>query len=104
MEGRKHKLTTQLAKLNAQVLTSELPRSGSGFPLSPPRKKRPRISDFTSMLQGERIGLGSPMRTVVESRAVSGLIRVSEDDELPGMVGTMRVGAEIEVKVSTDDE
>lgn len=86
MEARKAKLSEQLAKLNGEILTSELPRSGFGLPIVSPRKKRPRISDFTSLssaamgtMGGMGIGLGTPVKSV-DRRAVSHMVRVSEDD------------------------
>ncbi|WOO81136.1 Kinesin-like protein KIN-7L [Vanrija pseudolonga] len=83
MEARKVKLTEQLAKLNGEILTSELPRTMTGLPTSPPRKKRPRISDFTSLTSAALgIGLGTPTKTpVVDRRAVSTMVRVVEDSE-----------------------
>lgn len=83
MEARKVKLTEQLAKLNGEILTSELPRTMTGLPTSPPRKKRPRISDFTSLTSAALgIGLGTPTKTpVIDRRAVSTMVRVVEDSE-----------------------
>ncbi|KAL1411458.1 Kinesin-like protein kip2 [Vanrija albida] len=87
MEARKIKLTEQLSKLNGEILTSELPRTMTGLPTSPPRKKRPRISDFTSLTSAALgIGLGTPTKTtrtpVLDRRAVSTMVRVVEDPEI----------------------
>ncbi|WWC89175.1 uncharacterized protein L201_004093 [Kwoniella dendrophila CBS 6074] len=90
MEARKAKLAAQLSKLNGEILTSELPRSGSGLPLSPPKPKRRRISDFSAILatgSGRMgIGLGTPKKTV-DRRAISGMSRLTEESE--GMAGIM---------------
>lgn len=83
MEARKSKLSEQLAKLNGEILTSELPRSGVGLPITSPRKKRPRISDFTSLSSAALglggLGLGTPVKSS-DRRAVSHMVRVHEDD------------------------
>jgi centromeric protein E len=88
LEARKAKLTNQLAKLNGEILTSEMPRSNAGLPLSPPRPKRRRISDC-AMLGGGRLGLGTPKSKVAnERRAVSSMMRLPEED-MQSMVGAM---------------
>ncbi|EKD00397.1 centromeric protein e (cenp-e protein) [Trichosporon asahii var. asahii CBS 8904] len=80
LEARKAKLAQQISKLNGEILTSELPRSSTGLPASPPKKKRPRISDFTSTSQAANlgIGLGTPSKHM-DRRAVSTMIRVPEE-------------------------
>lgn len=79
MEARKAKLVSQLAKLNGEILTSELPRSGVGLPVSTPRMKRPRISDLTSLSSGG-LGLGTPTpKKAFDRRAVSNMVRVPEE-------------------------
>lgn len=80
LEARKAKLAEQISKLNGEILTSELPRSNTGLPASPPKKKRPRISDFTSTSQAANlgIGLGTPSKGM-DRRAVSTMIRVPEE-------------------------
>jgi hypothetical protein len=84
LETRKNKLTAQLAKLNGEILISELPRSKSGQPFSPLRTKRRRISDFTFMGNG-RLGLGTPKKVASDRRAVSGLTRLNEE-HMPSMI------------------
>jgi len=85
MEARKAKLTAQLAKLNDEILTSEFPRSDSDNPAAIAKRKRPRISDFTSLMMNGRIGVGSPKRIAGnDRRAVSGQPR------LGGGMQTMR--------------
>lgn len=81
MEARKAKLISHLAKLNGEILTSELPRSGIGLPISTPRMKRPRISDFTSLASGlGGLGLGTPTpKKAFDRRAVSNMVRVPEE-------------------------
>lgn len=89
MEARRFKLHAQLAKLNGEILTSELPRANSGLPLSPPRLKRRRISDFTSRMGGGRLRIGSPKKLIGnDRRAVSGMVRVAEEVEMAGIHGT----------------
>ncbi|KAL7421908.1 Kinesin-like protein kip2 [Cryptotrichosporon argae] len=101
MEARKAKLTAQLAKLNGEILTSELPRSTSNLPLSPPRKKRPRISDFTLPGSGRlALGLGTPKKGMGDRRAVSGMTRLLEDEEMPAISSVL----ESEVRASTSFE
>lgn len=84
MEARKVKLAEQLAKLNGEILTSELPRSGVGLPVEQVRKRRPRISDFSSLSavsQSTGLGLGIPGGTpkkMIDRRAVSTMVRVHE--------------------------
>lgn len=98
MEARKAKLQAQLAKLNGEILTSDLPRANSGLPMSPPQIERRRVSDFTSRVSGGRVGIGSPKKVVVnERRAVSGMMRVTEEVEMPGMIGIFQASAEIGV-------
>ncbi|GMK55272.1 hypothetical protein CspeluHIS016_0203280 [Cutaneotrichosporon spelunceum] len=82
MEARKTKLAEQLSKLNSEILTSELPRSRAGLPMEQPRKRRPRISDFTSLTSASRgidIGLGLPgaSKKLVDRRAVSTMTRTT---------------------------
>ncbi|BEI93295.1 uncharacterized protein CcaverHIS019_0509230 [Cutaneotrichosporon cavernicola] len=84
MEARKTKLAEQLSKLNSEILTSELPRSGAGLPMEQPRKRRPRISDFTSLTSASRgidIGLGMPgtPKKLVDRRAVSTMVPVANN-------------------------
>lgn len=88
MEARKYRLTTQLAKLNTQVLTSELPRVGSGMVLASPKPKRRRISDLHSALGASRVGLGSPKQKALDTRrAVSSMLRMQQvpEDETPAI-------------------
>lgn len=88
MEARKYRLTTQLAKLNTQVLTSELPRSGSGVPLASPKPKRRRISDLHNAPGGSRVGLGSPKQKAFDNRrAVSSMLRMPQvpENEMPAI-------------------
>ncbi|KAK4683756.1 hypothetical protein P7C73_g6472, partial [Tremellales sp. Uapishka_1] len=101
MEARKHKLTAQLAKLNGEILTSELPRSMSGrLPMSPPKPKRRRISEFMGGL-----GVGTPRSMAIsERRAVSGMVRVTEDVEMPSMMGALVATSEREVTMSFDGD
>jgi centromeric protein E len=95
MEARKARLTAQLAKLNGEILTSELPRTGGLFPPSPSRPKRRRISDFASVVG---IGHGTPKKVFAERRAFSGLMKVEEDG---GMVERLELVTEVQVtKVS----
>lgn len=94
MEARKAKLTAQLAKLNSEILTSELPRHSStimGVPMSPPKPKRRRISDFSAIMStgSDRIGLGMGTPKKVDRRAVSGLTRVQEEEDAPGIMGRL---------------
>lgn len=89
MQARKDKLAEQLSKLNSEILTSELPRSRVGLPMEQARKRRPRISDFTSLTaasSGISLGLGVPgtPKKQVDRRAVSTMVRVADnlyDDE-----------------------
>ncbi|OWZ51163.1 centromeric protein E [Cryptococcus neoformans c45] len=97
MEARKAKLTAQLAKLNSEILTSELPRHPStimGTPMSPPKPKRRRISDFSAIMSvgSDRIGLGMGTPKKVDRRAVSGLTRVQEEEDAPGTIGRLSAG------------
>jgi centromeric protein E len=97
LEARKAKLAAQLAKLNAEILTSELPRSGSGsLLLSPTRPKRHRLSEFAG------VGNGTPKK-MIERRAISGMARVVEEHEGSGISERMAiVTSEIEItKVSS---
>ncbi|WVQ81716.1 hypothetical protein IAT38_003841 [Cryptococcus sp. DSM 104549] len=98
MEARKAKLTAQLAKLNGEILTSELPRPGTATPLSPPKPKRRRISDFSAIMStgSDRIGLGvGTPKKVNDRRAISGLVRVAEgEEEMPGIMGTLEAVTE----------
>ncbi|ORY32865.1 kinesin motor domain-domain-containing protein [Naematelia encephala] len=103
MEARKSKLSEKLAKLNAEILTSELPRMGAGLPLSPPRRKRPRISDFTSLAGPGVIGLGSPKQIVQDRRAVSGMVRLSEEEDMPSIVGTLQTVQEVDIRAFDHD-
>nr|KIR85317.1 centromeric protein E [Cryptococcus tetragattii IND107] len=94
MEARKAKLTAQLAKLNSEILTSELPRHPStimGIPMSPPKPKRRRISDFSAIMSigSDRVGLGMGTPKKVDRRAVSGLTRVQEEKDAPGIIGML---------------
>lgn len=92
MEARKYRLTTQLAKLNTQVLTSEMPRIGSGLPLASPKPKRRRISDLHNALGGSRVGLGSPKQKALDNRrAVSNMLRMPQvpEDEMPPIHGQL---------------
>ncbi|OCF60786.1 hypothetical protein L486_00426 [Kwoniella mangroviensis CBS 10435] len=97
MEARKTKLVAQLSKLNGEILTSELPRSGAGLPLSPPKPKRRRISDFSATVSTGTgrtgIGLGTPKKTV-DRRAISGMSRLTEEsEEMPGIIGALKQAA-----------
>ncbi|WVF71322.1 hypothetical protein IAT40_006125 [Kwoniella sp. CBS 6097] len=108
MEARKAKLSAQLAKLNGEILTSEMPRSGSGLPMSPPKPKRRRISDFSAMVASgsgrSGIGLGTPKKTI-DRRAVSGMTRVPEEgEEMAGIMGTLGQVAEGSVAKSFDQD
>ena len=88
MEARKHRLTTQLAKLNTQVLTSEFPRVGSALHMISPKPKRRRISDIQNALGASRVGLGSPKQLALENRrAVSSKLRMPQvpEDDLPAI-------------------
>ena len=67
MEARKAKLAQQLAKLNAEILTSELH--------APQLPKRRRISDNYRHLM-------SPKQGTHDRRAVSSMVRVPEDVEM----------------------
>ncbi|WVQ73983.1 hypothetical protein IAR50_003564 [Cryptococcus sp. DSM 104548] len=93
MEARKAKLTAQLAKLNGEILTSELPRhSASSFnlPQTPSKPKRRRISDFSAIMSsgGDRMGLGmGTPKKAADRRAVSNLVGVKEEGEGPEMLG-----------------
>lgn len=75
MEARKTKLAAQLASLNSVILTSEFSRSEPGGKPAgtTPRKKRPRISDFSAPASGGLglIGLGTPTNNTSERRVVS---------------------------------
>ncbi|KAK8864543.1 hypothetical protein IAR55_001793 [Kwoniella newhampshirensis] len=98
MEVRRARLKEQLAKLNGEILTSELPRAGAGRPMSPPKPKRRRISDFSAIMAvgTNRIGLGlgTPQK-VNDRRAISGMTRVPEaEEEMPGIMGTLESVAE----------
>ncbi len=70
MEARKEKLALQLAKLNGEILTSELPHDTQA-------PKRRRISD-------NFMGLGSPKRFApIDRRAVSTMLKVTEESDMP---------------------
>ncbi|WVW84086.1 hypothetical protein I302_106115 [Kwoniella bestiolae CBS 10118] len=108
MEARKAKLVSQLSKLNGEILTSELPRSGSGLPLSPPKPKRRRISDFSAIVASGSgrtgIGLGTPKKTV-DRRAISGMSRLTEEnEEMAGIMGTLEQAAGGDVAKSFDQD
>nr|XP_018262811.1 uncharacterized protein I303_04295 [Kwoniella dejecticola CBS 10117]OBR84969.1 hypothetical protein I303_04295 [Kwoniella dejecticola CBS 10117] len=98
MEARKAKLVVQLSKLNGEILTSELPRSSSGLlPISPPKPKRRRISDFSAIITTgsgrTNIGLGTPKKTI-DRRAISGMSRLTEEsEEMVGIMGTLEQAA-----------
>ena len=64
LEERKKRLTVKLAKLNGEILTSELPRLDGLMPLSPAKPKRRRISEF--------LGHDRPKTPTTHRRAVSG--------------------------------
>ncbi|ODO06440.1 centromeric protein E [Cryptococcus wingfieldii CBS 7118] len=95
MEARKAKLTAQLAKLNGEILTSELPRhSASSFnlPQTPSKPKRRRISDFSAIMSsgGDRMGLGmGTPKKAADRRAVSNLVGVKEESETSATLGTL---------------
>ncbi|TYJ58685.1 hypothetical protein B9479_000521 [Cryptococcus floricola] len=95
MEARKAKLTAQLAKLNGEILTSELPRhSASSFnlPQTPSKPKRRRISDFSAIMSsgGDRMGLGmGTPKKAADRRAVSNLVGVKEESETSATSGTL---------------
>lgn len=76
MEARKTVLSTKLARLNAEIITSEMPRSVAGLSATPIKPKRRRISEFAGPL-----GLGSPRRVVNDRRAVSNMSRLTEEIE-----------------------
>ncbi|WVQ99545.1 hypothetical protein IAU59_006681 [Kwoniella sp. CBS 9459] len=108
MEARKAKLSAQLAKLNGEILTSEMPRSGSGLPMSPPKPKRRRISDFSALVASGSgragIGLGTP-RKGADRRAVSGMTRVPEEgEEMSAIMGTLGQVAQGNVAKSFDQD
>ncbi|OCF32982.1 hypothetical protein I316_05320 [Kwoniella heveanensis BCC8398] len=108
MEARKAKLSAQLAKLNGEILTSEMPRSGLGLPMSPPKPKRRRISDFSAMVASGSgrmgIGLGTPKKSS-DRRAVSGMSRVPEEgEEMAGIMGTLGQAAEGSLAKSFDQD
>ncbi|WRT66518.1 uncharacterized protein IL334_003477 [Kwoniella shivajii] len=108
MEARKSRLITQLAKLNGEILTSELPRSGSILPLSPPKPKRRRISDFSALMAAGSsrmgLGLGTPKKTI-DRRAISGMARVTEEgEEMAGIMGTLEKAAGGMVAKSFDQD
>ena len=74
MEARKTKLTIQLAKLNGEILTSEIFPQPNTIAPATPKPKRRRISDFNMM------GKGTPTKVAgVDRRAVSSMVRVPED-------------------------
>lgn len=99
MEARKAKLHAQLAKLNGEILTSELPRSFSGMPMSPPNQKRRRISE---VLGGPGLAIGAPKRTTVgERRVVSSTLRFKEDEN-SGSFSTAAVGVTSMVSLSVE--
>ncbi|ODN80563.1 hypothetical protein L202_02763 [Cryptococcus amylolentus CBS 6039] len=95
MEARKAKLTAQLAKLNGEILTSELPRhsaSSFNFPQTPAKPKRRRISDFSAIMSsgGDRMGLGmGTPKKAADRRAVSNLVGVKEESETSATSGTL---------------
>ena len=99
MEARKNRLHTQLAKLNTQVLTSELPRAGHGVPSLPSGPKRRRISDLYSVMGASRVGLGSPKQKALDNRrAVSSALRMPQvlEDEMPAIHTQLEgVGAKV---------
>ena len=98
MEARKHRLTTQLAKLNTQVLTSEFPRVGATLHLISPKPKRRRISDIQNALGASRVGLGSPKQLALENRrAVSSKLRMPQvpEDELPAIASQLDNGNKV---------
>ncbi len=98
MEARRSRLHAQLAKLNGEILTSELPRAGSGLPLSPPQQKRRRISEVIGLTGDGRTGIGSPRRVICEERrAVSGMTRLTEEVEGSGLNETWEAGAAIKI-------
>lgn len=81
MKARKEKLAKDLALLNSQILTSELPAVGGPAPGATPRKRRPRISDFTSHSSATlSLGLGTPKKQI-DRRAFSTVLRVPEMQE-----------------------
>nr|XP_031863411.1 uncharacterized protein CI109_001287 [Kwoniella shandongensis]KAA5530483.1 hypothetical protein CI109_001287 [Kwoniella shandongensis] len=108
MEARRARLKEQLAKLNGEILTSELPRPGSGFPMSPPKPKRRRISDFSAIMgvgtNRIGLGLGTPQK-MNDRRAISGMTRVPEgEEEMPGIMGTLESVTEGSLAKSFDQD
>lgn len=95
MEERKAKLQEQLAKLNGEILTSEVvPRSMSGLPMSPKMKRR-RISDISS------VGMGTPKKGMGDRRAVSNMLRVTEEAEMPAIAKLIEVTESASVSTRT---
>lgn len=84
MTARKERLAKDLALLNSQILTSELPASGANFAVgATPRKRRARISDVSVHSSASQfLGLGTPRKTI-DRRAVSqhsSVLRLEESD------------------------
>ncbi|RXK38655.1 hypothetical protein M231_04062 [Tremella mesenterica] len=88
MEARKATLNMQLARLNAEILTSEFPR-GVGAQPAPSMIKRHRISDFTFTPGRSRmaLGVGSPRPEKDSRRTVSTMLRVPEENGLEMLSG-----------------
>ncbi|EIW65681.1 hypothetical protein TREMEDRAFT_66275 [Tremella mesenterica DSM 1558] len=78
----------QLARLNAEILTSEFPR-GVGAQPAPSMIKRRRISDFTPTPGRSRmvLGVGSPRPEKDSRRTVSTMLRVPEENGLEMLSG-----------------
>jgi centromeric protein E len=99
MEARKAKLHDQLAKLNGEILTSEIPRPGSAVGMTPSGRKRPRISEFAARMMTGSLGIGSPKRQMGnDRRAVSTFVRPVKD--MPSMGEAMEGVEESGVAVS----
>lgn len=85
MKARKDRLAQDLAHLNSQILTSELPPTSIaiGVTGATPRKRRARISDVSVHSSASQfLGLGTPRKsTAVDRRAVSTVVRVTEESD-----------------------
>ncbi|WVR06885.1 hypothetical protein IAU60_003921 [Kwoniella sp. DSM 27419] len=108
MEARKAKLREQLARLNGEILISEIPRSGSGLPMASPKPKRRRISDFSALLASGSgrmgLGLGTP-KQASDRRAISGMNRLPEEgEEMSGILDTLELAAEGSVAKSFEHD
>ncbi|RXK39315.1 hypothetical protein M231_03394 [Tremella mesenterica] len=100
MEARKATLNMQLARLNAEILTSEFPR---GAQPAPSMIKRRRISDFTPTPGSSRmaLGVGSPRPEKDSRRTVSTMLRVPEENGLEMLSGFVHPPFEHDRQVAT---